>query len=172
MSPAPATPDDDLDGFAVAVVHDEGRWSCHPMGARALGSLDAAVAELAQRRGTGAVFALLDVDEEFFLVLRPGPRGVALLLSDATASLDYDIAEQALDVLQVEVPDLDAGELDDTDPWPEGDLGLLVDVGLPAAVLGLVVDDTDLYPDEQLTLIAERCGFADELARAVRDFRG
>ncbi len=31
----------------------------------------------------------------------------------------------------------------------------------------LIVDEVDLYPDEQLALIAQRCGFADEFARAI-----
>lgn len=164
--------DDDLDGFAVAVVREEGRWTCRAMRPAALGSLAAAVTELKELRSAGAAFGLLDVDEEFFLLLRPGPRGISLVLSDATAALDYDIAADALDALNVEVPDLDPDELDDTEPWAEGDLGLLDDVGLPEPVLGIILGETDLYPDEQLTMIAERCGFAEELAAAVDAFRG
>ena len=161
---------DDLDGSAVAVVREDSRWTCRAMSTSSLSSLDAAVTELKELRSAGAAFALLDVDEEFFLVLRPGPRGIALLLSDATAALDYDIAAQALDVVGVEILDLDPDSLDDVEPWAEGDLALLADVGMPAPVLGVILDDSDLYPDEQLTMIAERCGFADELARAVDDF--
>ncbi len=167
-----ARDDDDLDGFAVAVVREEGRWTCRPMRPAALTSLAAAVTELRELRSAGAAFGLLDVDEEFFLLLRPGPRGFSLLLSDATAAIDYDIAAEALEALHVGVPDLDPDELGDSEPWAEGDLTLLDDLGLSEPVLGIILGETDLYPDEQLTMIAERCGFADELAAAVDAFHG
>lgn len=162
-----ANDDDELDGFAVAAVREEGRWRCTPMKPAALGSLAVAVTELKELRSAGAAFGLLDVDEEFFLVLRPSPRGLALVLSDATAAVEYDIAAEALEALHIDVPDLDPDELDDTEPWSEGDLTLLDDLGLPEAVLRIIVGETDLYPDEQLAMIAERCGFADELTAAV-----
>ena len=50
-----------------------------------------------------------------------------------------------------------------TDPFEEGDLGVLADVGLPEAVLSVILDETDLYPDEQLGRIAREMGFAEEL---------
>ncbi len=89
---------------------------------------------------------------------------MSLLLSDAVAALDYDVAADVLDLLRLDVPDED--DVDD-DPWPEGDLGMLADLGVPADELAVLVDEIDLYPDEQLTAIARRCGFADELAKVV-----
>ncbi|WP_127781739.1 tRNA adenosine deaminase-associated protein [Rhodococcus sp. X156] len=159
--------DDDLEGTAIAVTREEGTWRCKPLKPAALHSLSEAVTELRELRSAGAVFGLLDVDDEFFLILRPGPQGIRLVLSDATAALDYDIAADALEHLNIDIPDLDPDELDDVDPWAEGELGLLDDLGLPATVLNVIASDTDLYADEQLTMIAERCGFADELAAAV-----
>ena len=67
-----------------------------------------------------------------------------------------------LDLLRIDVPNDD-----EADPWPEGDLALLADVGMPEPELGLIVDEVDLYPDEQLEMIASRCGFDAELAAAV-----
>ena len=75
-------------GFAVAVVRENSAWRCLPMSAKALTSLSAAETELRELRSTGAVFGLLDVDDEFFLIVRPAPSGTRLLLSDATAALD------------------------------------------------------------------------------------
>jgi putative tRNA adenosine deaminase-associated protein len=124
----------------------------------ALGELDAAITELRQIRSTGAAFGMLAVDEEFFILLRPTPGGVSLLLSDAAAALDYDVAADVLDLLRVEPPDEDDDEV-----WPEGDLAILADLGLPSGELQVIVDEMDLYPDEQLQMIAQRCGFADEL---------
>ena len=51
----------------------------------------------------GAVFGLLDVDDEFFVIVRPAPAGTRLLLSDATAALDYDIADEVLEKLDVDI---------------------------------------------------------------------
>ena len=153
-----------LPGYAVAAIREEGRWRCARMKAEALVDLDSAITELRGLRSTGAVLGLLDVDDEFFVLVRPTPGGVALLLSDAVAALDYDVAADVLDLLRLEVPDED--EADD-DPWPEGDLGMLADLGVPADELAVLVEEIDLYPDEQLTAIARRCGFADELAKVV-----
>lgn len=159
--------DDDLEGFGVAVVREDGKWKCAAMSAAALSSLDAAETELRELRSVGAVFGLLDVDDEFFVIVRPAPSGTRLLLSDATAALDYDIAADVLDKLNVDVPDIDPDDLDDIDPWEEGDAGILSDLGLPEPVLSVIVADADLYPDEQLGSIAQRCGFADQFAAVL-----
>ncbi|MEU6561795.1 tRNA adenosine deaminase-associated protein [Nocardia nova] len=158
---------DDVEGFAVAVVREDSTWKCTPLSAEALNSLSTAEDELRELRSTGAVFGLLDVDDEFFIVLRPGPTGSRLLISDATAAIDYDIAVEVLEALNVEVPDIDPDELDDIEPWEEGDLGVLADLGLPEPVLSVILTETDLYPDEQLGMIAQRLGFADEFSAAL-----
>ena len=146
-----------ITGFAVAVVREDGRWRCGFLEPAALTELDAAITELRKLRSPGAVFAMLAVDEEFFVLVRPGPRGPSLLLSDAAAALDYDIAADVLDLLRTDPPDAD-----DESVWPEGDLDILADLGMPGAELELVIGEVDLYPDEQLQMIAQRCGFADE----------
>ncbi len=164
-----ATSDDyeDVEGFAVAVVREDSTWKCTPLSAEALSSLSTAEDELRALRSTGAVFGLLDVDDEFFIVLRPGPTGSRLLISDATAAIDYDIAVEVLEALNVEVPDIDPDELDDIEPWEEGDLGVLSDLGLPEPVLSVILAETDLYPDEQLGMVAQRLGFADEFSAVL-----
>src|SRR5699024_12732038 len=106
-----------------------------------------------------------DVDHECYVILRPVPSGMRLMRSDATAALDYDLAAHLLDELNVEAPDLSDEELEDTDPWGEGDMGILEDLGLPSGVLEIIVSETGLYADEQLQTVAERMGFADQLDR-------
>lgn len=140
-------------GFAIAVVREDGKWRCTPLESTSLRELDSAITELRKIRSTGAVLGLLAVDDEFFMVLRPSPGGMSLLLSDAAAALDYDIAADALDLLRVDPPE------DDDEVWPEGSLDILADLGLPAAELQVIIDEVDLYPDEQLQMIAQRCGF-------------
>ncbi|MBX7431073.1 tRNA adenosine deaminase-associated protein [Mycobacterium sp. Y57] len=152
------------DGFGVAVVREDGTWRCTALSPAALASLTAAEQELCQLRSAGAVFGLLDIDDEFFVIVRPAPSGTRLLLSDATAALDYDIAAEVLDKLDY---DIDEEDLDDADPFEEGDVGLLSDLGLPPAVLSIILDESDLYADEQIGRIAREMGFADELSAVL-----
>ncbi|MFT4125559.1 MAG: tRNA adenosine deaminase-associated protein [Gordonia sp. (in: high G+C Gram-positive bacteria)] len=158
---------DGIEGFAVAVIRDNATWKVAVLEPSALTDLADAERQLRELRVTGAVFGLLDVDDEFFIVVRPGPSGARLLVSDATAGIDYDVAADVLDAMNVEIPDIDPDELDDIEPWEEGDLGILADLGLPEAVMGVIVGDTDLYADEQIGMIAARLGFADELTRVL-----
>ncbi|GAA3558842.1 tRNA adenosine deaminase-associated protein [Amycolatopsis ultiminotia] len=149
-------------GFAVAVVREDGQWRCSALDSAALTELDAAITELGKLRSTGAAFGLLAVDDEFFVIVRPSPRGPSLLLSDAAAALDYDIAADVLDVLRVDPPDED-----DDAVWPEGDLEILADLGLPGGELEVIVGEVDFYPDEQLQMIAQRCGFDAEFSKLL-----
>lgn len=57
----------------MAVVREDGKWRCAPMRKSALNSLSAAETELREIRSAGAVFGLLDVDDEFFVIVRPAP---------------------------------------------------------------------------------------------------
>ncbi|MGB3698608.1 MAG: tRNA adenosine deaminase-associated protein [Gordonia sp. (in: high G+C Gram-positive bacteria)] len=158
---------DDIDGFAVAVIREETGWKVTPLAPSALDSIDDAELQLRELRATGALFGLLNVDDEFFIVVRPAPAGAQLLLSDATAAVDYDVAADVLDALHIDIPDIDPDDLDDVDPWEEGDLAILTDLGLPDDMLSIIVGDTDLYVDEQIGMIAARLGFADELSKVL-----
>ncbi len=145
----------------MAVVREGSAWLCSPMNPKALVSLTAAETQLRELRSAGAMFGLLDIDDEFFLIVRPAPSGTRLLLSDATAALDYDIAAQALEKLDA---DIALEDLEDCDPFEEGDLGVLADLGLSDGVLGVILSETDLYADEQIGRIAREMGFAEELS--------
>lgn len=155
-----ATPD----GFGVAVTRDESTWRCSLLAGDLLDDLDGVITALRRVATGGPVFAMLAIDDEFFVIVRPIPGGAALLLSDATAGLDYDIAADVLDLLQVPVPE---DEDNEDDPWPEGDLTLLADLGVPEQEMQLIVDEVDLYPDEQLAMIAQRCGFGETFSAVL-----
>jgi putative tRNA adenosine deaminase-associated protein len=152
------------EGFGVAVTREDTTWRCSLLAPELLDDLDGVITGLRRVATSGPVFAMLAIDDEFFVIVRPVPGGATLLLSDATAGLDYDIAADVLDLLQVQVPEDD--EVDD-DPWPEGDLGLLADLGVTEQEMQLIVDDVDLYPDEQLAMIATRCGFSDTFGKIL-----
>jgi putative tRNA adenosine deaminase-associated protein len=163
---APASVREDaLPGYAVAAIREDGQWRCTRLTPEALVDLDIAITELRELRSTGAVLGLLDVDDEFFVLLRPIPGGVSLMVSDAVAALDYDVAADVLDLLRIELPSEDYAE--DAPVWPEGDLAILADLGLPADELEVLAGEVELYPDEQLAAIGRRCGFADALAEVV-----
>jgi putative tRNA adenosine deaminase-associated protein len=151
------------DGFGIAVVREDGKWRCTAMRRAALTSLSAAETELRELRSAGAVFGLLDVDDEFFVIVRPAPAGTRFFLSDATAALEYDIAAEVLEKLDA---DIELADLDDEDPFEEGDLGVLADVGLNEGVLSIILSDDD-YADEQLARIAQEMGFGDEMSAVV-----
>lgn len=145
------------------MVREDGAWRCAPLNRSGLANLSAVEVELCELRSAGAVFGLLNVDDEFFVIVRPAPSGTRLLLSDATAALDYDIAADVLEKLDA---DVNLDELEEQDPFEEGDLGLLSDLGLPEAVLAVILAD-DEYADEQLSRIAQEMGFGDELSALV-----
>lgn len=145
-------------------MREEGKWRCSPLKPGSLTSLSAAETELRELRSAGAVFGLLNIDDEFFVIVRPAPAGTRLLLSDATAALDYDIAAEVLENLDA---DIDDDDLEDSDPFEEGDLGVLADIGLPEGVLGVIISENDLYADEQLGRIAREMGFESELSAVL-----
>ena len=161
--------DDTVTGNAFGVLQEGGSWQITRLDDAALTSLDDAARQVRSLRTEGASFGLVDVDHEFFVILRPGPSGMRLMLSDATASLDYDLAADVLEELNVDVPDMSDEELEDTDPWGEGDMAILEDLGLPPGVLEIIVSETDLYADEQLQSVAERMGFGEVLERHLPD---
>lgn len=153
------------DGFAVAVAREDGAWHCTLLADKVNDDLSAVLTALRQAGSTGAaVFALIESEDAFFAIVRPIPGGASLLVSDATAALDYDLAADMLDLLGVPIPDEEDAE---DDAWAEGDLAILADFGVSEQDMQIIVDDEDLYPDEQLLMIAERCGFGEDFARAA-----
>lgn len=152
--------------FAATVTRVEGHWQVRTFDDD-FTQLRTAVNAVRGLRSEGPAFALLCVEDEYFVILRPTPSKVFLFLSDATMSVDDDFAAAAMDELDADIPDLDPEELDDVDPWPEGDFDILLDLGLSEEVLSVICDDLDLAPSEQLLRIAEELGFDEEFVRAV-----
>lgn len=159
--------DDEVGGWVAAATLEGTTWQVTMLTDEALTSLDSAESQLRAMRSEGAYFGLLNVDDEFFVLVRPAPSGTRLLISDATAALDYDLAADVLEELNVDVPDLDPESDADVEPWEEGDLGILSDLGVPESVLSIIVSDSDEYPEDQLMSIAENLGFDAALAKAL-----
>ena len=144
--------------FAVTVARGENAWQVRSFRDE-FTDPQVAVDAVRNLRSEGAAFAMLCVDDDYFVIVRPHPARDMFLLSDATMAVDDDFAADVLD--------LDPEELDDIDGWPDGDFEVLEDLGLSEEVLGVLADDQEAWPSEQLMRIAEELGFGEELAEAT-----
>ncbi|GAB3593283.1 hypothetical protein CFAEC_00925 [Corynebacterium faecale] len=157
---------DDSFSFAVTATLADGRWHVREFDDN-FTRISTSVKAVRALRSEGPAFALLSVEDEYFVIVRPTPGNTYIFLSDATMAVDDDFAASAMDELDADIPDLNPDELDDVDPWPEGDFNILADLGLAEEVVSVICDDMDLAPSEQLLRIAEELGFGTELARAT-----
>ena len=153
----------DNESYAVVVFREEERWQVGLLPEVLTGDLQGLIAAVRQQPGENGSFALVDVADEFFIVVRVHRGQVRLLLSDVTASVAWELAAQVLDALGLEVPGND--DLDDV--WPVGDLSVFDDFGLDEMELGAILSDVDAYADEMLSALARRLGFADAYERVV-----
>jgi putative tRNA adenosine deaminase-associated protein len=152
----------EAEGFALMILRVDGRWQVSPLPEVLADDLDGLVGALRQQSPHQTPLVLVDVEDEFFVGLRiDGDGEPRALLSDVTAAADYDLAADVLDLLGEDTPD------DLEDVWPAGDLDMFADLGLPELELGAILDDLDLYADEMLLAIAQRLGFAEQLAATV-----
>lgn len=148
---------------AVAAYRDEGVWNLVELPLHALDDVDAIARELRRYPGEMGALALLAVDEDFIILVRAQGTLVRVLLSDATAAPDWVLARTAVDHLGVHV------EVDEEVPAPAGDLGILSDLGISAAEMGVLIDDDELYPEDLLAEIASLVGFGDEFDEYLED---
>lgn len=153
--------DSSFDRWAVVVFRQDGLWQVGQLPPAVADDLQDVVA--AVRGQVVGAFALVDVADEFFVVVRSVPGGLRYLLSDVTASAEWELAAQVMDALELDVPSGD--DLDEV--WPAGDLGVFDDFGLDEMELGAILSDVDAYADEMLSALARRLGFAEAYERAV-----
>ncbi|MGI8536949.1 MAG: tRNA adenosine deaminase-associated protein [Mycobacteriales bacterium] len=153
----------EADAYAVVVFREEGRWQVGLLPEALTDDLDGLIAAVRQQPGENGAFALVDVADEFFVVVRVQLGRVRLLLSDVTAAVAWDLAGQVLEHLDLEVP----GDDDLEEVWPAGDLGVFADMGLDEMELGAILADDDAYADEMLSALARRLGFADAFERVI-----
>lgn len=146
--------------YALAVHRDRGLWLVEDLTDTALESARTLVGGLRRFSAEGDALGMVAVDEDFFVLARVSGTQARVVLSDVTAAEEWELAESVLEFLGLPQPD-------EEDDGPAGDLGLLADLGVSAVELGQLIDDIDLYPDDVLSEVAERLGFADEFDEAV-----
>ena len=149
------------DQWAVVVFRQEAGWQVAQLPRVTGNELDDIVA--AVRGQLSGAFVMVDVADEFFVVVRQTGGRLAFLLSDVTASAEWELAAQVMDRLDLDVPQDD--ELDEV--WPVGDLSIFDDLGLDEMELGAILADVEAYADEMLSTLARRLGFIEAYERAV-----
>ncbi len=149
--------------FAVVVYREDDVWEAEVLPAALTENLDGLILALRQQPSIGGTIGLAAVGDDFFVALRVLAGNVSVFLSDVTASVDWLLARQVLDYLDIPVPDDE--DLDQV--LPAGDMSIFTDLGVDEMDLGAVSGDLDLYPDEALVRLARRMGFGPALERAL-----
>src|SRR5215475_7414436 len=137
------------DDVAVIVYReDDDAWEADVLPVALTEDLAGLIQALRQQPSIGGTFGLVAVGDDFFVALRAIGGQVTVFLSDLTAALDWPLARQVLQHLEIALPD-------DED----------LDQVLPAGNL-------DLFPDEALAIIARKLGFGHALDRALDEALG
>ena len=98
---------------------------------------------------------------------------MTLHLRRGGTSVVLDLPDDRFPVVHHWGPDLgevngeDLADAGLADPWAEGDLSILADLGLSEQVMSVICDDSELWASEQLLRIAAELGFESELSAAA-----
>lgn len=149
--------------FAVVVYREDEGWETELLPVALTGDLTGLIHALRQQPSMGGTIGLAAVGDDFFVAIRVLGNETMVFLSDVTASVEWPLAAQVLDYLDIPIPEDE--ELDQV--LPVGDMSIFTDLGLDEMELGAVSGDLDLYPDEMLLSIAGRLGFEQALERAL-----
>ena len=149
--------------FAIIVYREEEQWEADVLPTGVTADLDGLLQALRRQPSIGGTIGFAGVGDDFFVAVRILGEDVSLFLSDLTAAVDYPLARQVLDALDIPVPSDD--ELDQV--LPAGDLSIFADLGLDEMELGAISADLDLYPEDAVIGVAERLRFGDAVERAL-----
>jgi putative tRNA adenosine deaminase-associated protein len=149
--------------FAVIVYREEDQWEADGLPISVTADLDDFIQALRRQPSRGGTIGFAGVGDDFWVAIRVLGEEESLFLSDLTAAVEYPLARQVLEALDVPVPADD--ELDQV--LPAGDMSIFTDLGLDEMELGAVSADLDLYPDDAVALLADRLRFGDAVARVL-----
>ena len=145
--------------FGCIAWHEEGRWSVNSLtSTRDIGSI---IDSIKAQQTNGGAIALIAIEDEFVIIARALGDQMQMMISDVTYALDYEFAAELIDVLDLEFPE------EEDESQPGGDLDLLNDLGVSEMELLTILDDSELYPDEQLEAIASRLGFGEQFNQVI-----
>jgi putative tRNA adenosine deaminase-associated protein len=145
--------------FGCIAWHEDGRWSVNSLtSTRDIGSV---IDSIKAQQTNGGAIALIAIEDEFVIIARALGDQMQMMISDITYALDYEVAAELIEVLDLEFPE------EEDESQPGGDLDLLNDLGVSEMELLSILDDTELYPDEQLEAIANRLGFGEQFNQVI-----
>jgi putative tRNA adenosine deaminase-associated protein len=145
--------------FGCIAWHEDGRWDA--TGLNTTRDIGLIIDALKSQQTNGGALALIAIEDEFVIIARALGDQMQMMISDVTYALDYDVAAELVEVLDLEFPQ------DDDESQPGGDIDLLSDLGIGEMELLAILDDTELYPDEQLEAIANRLGFGEQFNQVI-----
>ncbi|MGI9008491.1 MAG: tRNA adenosine deaminase-associated protein [Streptosporangiaceae bacterium] len=149
--------------FCIAVYREDSAWEAEVLPVAVIESFDSVIRALRQQPSIGMVFGLIAVGDDFFVIARVAGSHVSVFLSDLTASVDWPLAKQVLEYLDIPVPyDEDLDQV-----LPAGDMSILADLGVDEMELCVLSGDLDLFPDEVLASLARRVGLGPAFDRAL-----
>jgi putative tRNA adenosine deaminase-associated protein len=156
--------------FAIIVFHEDDRWHADVLPVAVTADLAGFIRVLRQQPSIAGTIGLAGIDDYFFVAVRVVGTQVSVLLSDIGAALDYPLAVQVLEYLDIPVPD----EEDIDQVLPVGDLSIFADLGLDEMELAAICSRLDLYADDPpdsvedaMESIAARLGFGPAMERAL-----
>src|ERR1700733_11953627 len=157
--------------FAIVVFREDDGWDADVLPVAVTDDLKGFIRVLRQQPSLAGTIGLAGIDDYFFVAIRIVGNQVSVLLSDIGAALDYPLAEQVLDHLEIPVPD----EEDLDQVLPVGDLSIFADLGLDemdlAAICSRLDFDSDDDPwdhiEDAVESIAARLGFGPAMVGAV-----
>ena len=145
--------------FGCIAWHEDGRWNVNSLtSTRDIGSV---IDSIKAQQTNGGAIALIAIEDEFVIIARALGDQMQMMISDVTYALDYEVAAELVEVLDLEFPE------EEDESQPGGDLDLLTDLGVSEMELLSILDDTELYPDEQLEAIANRLGFGEQFNQVI-----
>lgn len=156
--------------FAIIVFREDDRWDADVLPVAVTGDLAGFIRALRQQPSIVGTIGLAGIDDYFFVAVRVIGSQVSVLLSDIAAALDYSLAEQVLEYLDIPVP----AEEDIDQVLPVGDLSIFADLGLDEMDLAAICSRLDLDADDPpdsvedaMESIAARLGFGPAMERAL-----
>lgn len=155
----------DVNGGNVAVIvyREDDAWDTEILPVALTEDLQGLIHALRQQPSIGGTIGLVAVGDDFFVALRVLGGQVSVFLSDLTAAVDWPLARQVLEYLDIPVP----GEDDLDQVLPAGEMSIFADLGVDEMDLGALSGDLDLFPDEALGSIGKQLGFGPALDRAL-----
>jgi putative tRNA adenosine deaminase-associated protein len=165
-----AMPEVNETDFAIIVFREDDRWDADVLPVAVTSDLTGFIRALRQQPSIAGTIGLAGIDDYFFVAVRVLGSQVSVLLSDIGAALDYSLAEQVLDYLEIPVP----AEEDIDQVLPVGDLSIFADLGLDEMDLAAICSRLDLDADDPpdsvedaMESIAARLGFGPAMERAL-----